>query len=366
MTSIEVTSGLDDALETVPNRPAVFLIRPHQGEPYLGKTTLLRRRLVRLLKHRDRPSRMLNLRETARAVEYRLTGSALEAMLLHYDLARRHFPDRYLELLNLRMPPYVKLLLANPYPRAQVTSRLSASASLHFGPFRTRQAAERFESQFLDLFQIRRCQDDLAPSPEHPGCIYGEMSLCLRPCQAAVSRDEYAHEVARVVDFLRSDGQSLMGSVTAARDRLSQEMNFEEAARQHNRLEKIREILKLRDALVCDINRLNGAIVTSSLEPHAVELWFVCQGYWQAPLRMTFEVSEGKPVSLDKRLRDVISTLRPVFGSTRLRQEHLALLARWFYSSWREGEWVPFNSLIEMPYRRLVRAISRVAAGGLA
>ena len=47
----------------------------------------------------------------------------------------------------------------------------------------------------LDLFQLRRCQEDLAPSPGHPGCIYGEMGKCLRPCQEAVSREEYAGEV---------------------------------------------------------------------------------------------------------------------------------------------------------------------------
>ena len=57
--------ALDQALEAVPNRPAVFFLWPKAGDPYLGKTTVLRRRLLRLLRERETPSRLLNLRHTA-------------------------------------------------------------------------------------------------------------------------------------------------------------------------------------------------------------------------------------------------------------------------------------------------------------
>ena len=127
-------------------------------------------------------------------------------MLLHYALARRYFPDDYLRLIKLRMPAYVKLILANEFPRTQVSSRLSASRAIHYGPFQSRAAAELFENQFLDLFQMRRCQENLEPSPQHPGCIYGEMNRCLRPCQQVVSRDEYLSETKRVEEFLTGNG----------------------------------------------------------------------------------------------------------------------------------------------------------------
>src|SRR5262245_54789126 len=227
MVAIEVTGDLavlDAALAETPNQPAVFLLWPKEGEPYLGKTALLRRRLLRLLKEREKPSRLLNLRHSVARIEYRLTGSQFESSVAHYELARRHFPGTYLEMLKLRMPPYVKLLLGNPYPRSTVTTHLARAAGLYFGPFRSRAGAEKFESQFLDLFQMRRCQEDLAPSPSHPGCIYGEMNMCLRPCQEVVGPAEYAHEVGRVVQFLKSGGQSLLADIAHSRDRLSQEM----------------------------------------------------------------------------------------------------------------------------------------------
>jgi len=363
MNVIEVDdlAHLDAEIAALPDSPAVFALWPREGAPYLSKTTLLRRRLVRLLKDRETPSRLLNLRHTVARIEYRLTGSAFESGVVLYGLARRCVPETYLQLLRLRMPPYVKLVLGNPFPRTHITTHLTRTTALYVGPFRTRASAEKFEGEFLDLFQIRRCQEDLLPSPEHPGCIYGEMGRCLRPCQEVVGTGEYGHEVTRVVDFLRTDGVSLLESIGHSRDRLSEEMLFEEAARQHRRYERVQEVLKLRDELARDVDRLNGVAITRSLIPQAVEMWFVREGNWQEPQRFGFEVQEGKPVSLDRKLRETFAAVPAAKLSIRDRQEYLALLARWYYSTWREGEWIPFDSYGDIPYRKLVNAVSRVA-----
>jgi excinuclease ABC subunit C len=364
MTAIEFggdLAAMDAAIEALPNQPAVFLLWPAEGEPFLSRTGLLRRRLLRLLKAREHPSRLLNLRHAVTRIEYQLTGSAFESSIVFYEEARRHFPDRYLQLMKLRMPPYLKVVLGNEFPRSHITSHLTRTAGLYFGPFRSRASAERFEGQFLDLFQMRRCQEDLVPTPQHPGCIYGEMAMCLRPCQQVVGREEYAHEVDRVVEFLRTDGRSMLESIGHSRDRLSEEMMFEEAARQHKRFEKVQEVLRLRDDLVREVDRLNGVAITPSLANDAVEMWFVREGAWCPPERFGFEVHEGKPVSLDRKLRETFASVKPCRLTVRERQEYLALLARWYYSTWREGEWLGFDSYDEIPYRKLVNAVSRVA-----
>ncbi|MBX5495706.1 MAG: hypothetical protein IRZ15_10265 [Bryobacteraceae bacterium] len=353
---------LDKHLSEAPNSAAVFLIHTAGREPYIARTTMLRRRLQRLLGKRSEPSRMLNLRSLATRVDYWPVGSQLESNLLFYHQARLYFKDRYLQLLKLRMPSYVKIVLSNPFPRTQVTTRLSGGEAFFFGPFRTRAAAELFESQALDLFQVRRCQEDLEPRPEHPGCIYGEMGMCLRPCQKVVGAEEYASEVRRLVDFLSSGGKSMLEAAASARDRLSEEMQFEEAARQHARYERIQNVLKLRDDLASELDQLHGVAVTRSSQNGHVDLWFLLKGVWHAPHR--FRVSppqEGKMVPMDRRLRDVVASLQAPKVSVLERQEHVALLARWYYSSWRDGDWIPFESLEKVPYRKLVRAISRIA-----
>ena len=351
------------ALDELPDTPAVFVIHAGDAPPYLGRTARLRRRLKRLLDTPATPSRFLNLHTLATRVEYTLTPSRLAAHLAFHSTARFHFPDDYLRLTRLRFPAYVKLLLANEFPRTQVTTRLSASHALHYGPFRTRAAAERFEAEMLDLFQVRRCQEDLVPHSDHPGCIYGEMGRCLRPCQEIVSPAEYRSEVARLSQFIHSSGESLLTSVRAARDRSADNLDFEDAQRHHARVQRIEQLLKLRDDLATEAAHLRGVAVTPSALPGHVEIRFFLDAAWLTPVlfRIAPE-SSGAMIPLDRRLREIAESVAPPRLSTRERAEHLALLARWFYSSWRDGEWLSFDSLETLPYRRLVRALARVAS----
>jgi hypothetical protein len=349
---IEVLNPSGEALAALPDVSAVFVLWAGEKSAYAARTTMLGRRVRRVVK-------LLALEGLLTRVEYWPVASALEGSLLHYAVARRLFPDRYLKLIRLRMPAYVKVTLANAFPRTHVGTRLSAKA-MHYGPFRARAEAENFESQFLEFFQIRRCQEDLAPSPEHPGCIYGEMNKCLRPCQEVVGPEEYRSEVQRVAEFLSSNGSSLVASARAARDRLSEEMNFEEAARQHQRCERINAVLALRGDLVRDVDRLRGVVVTPALEPDTVNLLFFREGVWLRPV--PFSVGH-MGASLDHQLREVIDGLNVPRLGLQERQEHLALLARWFYSSWREGDWIPLDDPARVPYRRTVRAISKVLSG---
>ena len=347
--------GLEAALEAVPSGPAVFAIWPRNGEPYLGRTALLRRRLKRMMR--------TSLRTTAERVAYWPVGSSFEGALVLYTLARDVFPDRYLEFLKLRLPYFLKLVRSSSFPRLTITRRVDGGAGQFFGPFRSRASAELFEHQFLDLFQIRRCIEDLQPNPSHPGCIYGEMNMCLRPCQAAVGIGEYASEVARVSEFLHTSGRTPQAQTIAHRDRLSEEMDFEGAAQLHKRVEKIEATLSLRDELAADIDRLYGVAITNGAAPGEVLLWPLWQGTWQGSRSLS--MAEGnQTVSLDARVKEVFSTLHAVTATPVERGEHIALLARWYYSSWREGEWIQFDDPTNPPYRKLVNAVSRTARAG--
>jgi excinuclease UvrABC nuclease subunit len=347
-------TALPSELDLIPDRPAVFLVWAAQGNPYLARTALLRRRLKRLISERDRASRVLNLRGVVERIEYWPTGSQIEATLIHLELAQRYFPDDWPRLTRLRPPVFLRLTLDNPFPRTMITTRFGKG--LFFGPFGSRAAAEHFDGAMLDLFQLRRCEENLAPSPEHPGCIYGEMNRCLRPCQQAVSLDEYRGEASRVELFLRTRGASLIDSAETARDRASSEMQFEDAERLHQRVERIREVQTLAGDLARTAEQTNGVAVVPSSEAETVDLWFMLSGRWQDPRALP--VSEGAGQSLDHRIRDMIAGLKPA-GTPN--PEHLSILLRWHGSSWRDGEWIAFDSFDKIPYRKLVNAIGRVA-----
>jgi excinuclease ABC subunit C len=349
----------------LPPRAGVFLIET-DGEPYLNKSADLRRRVTRLLEPAE--GKRLSLHDTARAVWYRETGSAFESSLLLWRLHRHYFPDSYRRRLRLRPPMMVKLIWQNEYPRCYLTRRLAKGPSLYFGPFPSRSTAEKFMQSFLDLFLIRRCVETIRPDPAHPGCIYGEMKMCLRPCQAATTVEAYRAESARVREFLETQGLSLTRPLEASREQAAADMEFERAAEIHKRLEKVKAALDFpelaaKGGLAADLERLHGVVVQRSPAPQSVELFPVYRGYLlpQIAFSLAMDAETGKPVSLDSRLRDVLCKV--LLEPHGRRWEQLALLSRWFYRGTRTGEFVGFENYDKLPYRRIVNAIGRVVRG---
>ena len=260
--------------DQVPAGPAVFLIRGDSGEPYVSKTANLKRRLVRLLGAPDAQTRKLSLRTFARTIEYTLTGSDFESQLTLYRAVRELFPQKYRDKLKLRYAPLVRFQLENEYPRAYVTRRIASlkSGSIYYGPFPSRAAAEKFLNDSLDLFKIRRCDFEIHPDPKYPGCMYSEMKMCLAPCFAGCTPEQYAGEVSRVRTFLDSAGQSLVRELEAEREKASEELHFETAAALHQRIEKIKAATHLPE-IVRPLDRVSGVLVQPSAEKECVSLF---------------------------------------------------------------------------------------------
>jgi hypothetical protein len=231
-----------------------------------------------------------------------------------------------------------------------------------WGPFAARGVAQDYEQSVLGLFQIRRCVDVLVPDTSHPGCIYGEMNQCLRPCQYAVSASEYSVETERVRDLLATNGRTPLALLSAARDRACEELQFEQAALMHKRIDKIKATAALRDPVVTEIQAFNGIALTRSVTAGQVLLWPMLASLWRDPV--PFFIDGKNPASgnsLDTQLRELLADHLSTSRVSGNRAEELALFSRWYYSSWRDGEWFPFASLEGLNYRKLVRQLSRMA-----
>jgi excinuclease ABC subunit C len=364
-----VLANDSEIFSAIPATPAVFVLRGDdpQSEPYVSKTANLRRRLQRLLGSPTEPSRKLNLRERVRSIEYSPTGSDFESGFLLYRVLRSLFPKKYADRLRLRFAPLVKLHLENEYPRASVTTRLGSSkgSNLYYGPFPSRAAAEKFASDSLDFFKMRRCVDDLHPDPAFPGCIYSEMKMCLAPCFKGCSDDEYRAEVGRVQAYFDSSGQSLVREISAQRDQASSNLDFENAAALHARIDKLNPVLDQLPEIVHRIDRLAAIIVQPSILPECVALFRIDSGLVSEPVAFSIQPAEHtKSQSMESRLQDVLASVPGNSAPTTLEaMEHLAILKRWYYRSGRAGEIFFADENVAMPWRRIVRGIARVYRG---
>ena len=359
--------------DVAPTSAAVFVLRGDGGsEPYVGKSSKLRRRLQRLLGPSEGQSRRLNLRDRVREVEWWATGSDFEAGLVLYKTLRREFPSTYGDRLRLRFAPLVKLILDNPYPRATVTTRISGrkSGAEYFGPFPTRVAAEKFANDSLDFFKMRRCTFDLNPDPAFPGCVYSEMKMCLAPCFKGCTDEEYAAEVGRVREYFASGGQSLVREIEKMRDDASANLDFEGAAALHTRLEKVKAATSQLPEIVRRLDELNGVMIQPSAEKDSVALFKIVAGRICDPVRLDVASKseaahmQTKPQSMEARINEALAGVEtPKLSSALEWMEHLALLKRWYYRTIKVGELFLTDSNGELPMRRVVRGVSRVFKG---
>ena len=395
---LDFDSGHDELFfAALPDRSGVLLVEMREAgaQPYLARTADIRRAAERLLREPEAASKRLNLRDVAAGVRYRVTGSKFEQTLTLYACARAKFPKRYHDLLRLRPPAVLKVNLRNEYPRCYVTRRISGDGGCYFGPFASRKSAEAFAEGFLDLFKIRRCQIKIRRDPEFPGCIYSEMKMCLAPCFAGCTKEEYDVETGRVLETLASSGEALTEELERDREAASEALDFERAAAVHKRLEKASAALRGLPEVARRIDELDAVILQRGAEEKSIIVFPVLAGLLAEPIFLRFGELSSEPRSVEAILKQGLEphgrsdeskladetrqteansaageSLHPSSGPWRSqyglrdapsdRCEHLAILARWFYSKPRDGE--IFFREGDWPYRRILRACGRLLA----
>jgi excinuclease ABC subunit C len=377
-----------DFFAALPARAGVCLIEPRAvgAEPFLIRTQDLRRRLTKLLGLLDAQSKRLNLREFAGAVRYRVTGSRFEQTLTFYQNAKLLHPSRYRDLLRMRPPAVLKVNLKNAYPRCFVTRRIPVDAAgtpiagAYYGPFAKRKIAERFADSVLDFFKVRRCQIKIRRDPTFPGCLYSEMKMCLAPCFAGCSQEEYGAEVQRLVQFLDTGGDSLRETLEKEREQASEDLDFERASAFHKRVEKLDEALRSGPELARRVTDINAVILQRGAEEQTIGAYAIRGGYIAEPLVVRFAEIASAPKSAEQLFRDYLESPGSDIALTNVAStnvapteprgpkdlsEHLWLLARWYYGNEREGEIFFHNEPGRppgWPYRRILRACSRLLA----
>jgi hypothetical protein len=417
------------ALAQLPTSPAVFALYGAEAhaEPYIGRTPNLRARLERLLQPSEKHPRRLQLAGRVRQIRWRLTGSEFESLLVQFELLEKVHGTKCLERMHLGAPAFVRFLGGNPYPRITVTHRPSLrEAQWAYGPFQSRAAAERFADEALKLFLLRRCTEELAPNPAHPGCVYSEMKMCLAPCYQGCTDERYAEEASAVERFLATRGESSLVSLRTERDEASANLAFEAAAALHAQLQRVESVRALAPELVRPLAELRAVFLQASAIPGEVAVFLYENGLLTGPdafstlgMRIQNENSgstslfaqpmaiepipeatesreqgagistaENEPIAnaeleiqksvsaklarglLEARMEAVLialaSTSQP--PTATMRQGHLALIKRWYYRPEvrRAGEIFFPNEEGHWPIKALLRGVGRIAGKMLA
>ncbi|HVB08563.1 MAG TPA: hypothetical protein VNF00_06405, partial [Candidatus Acidoferrales bacterium] len=195
-------------------------------------------------------------------------------------------------------------------------------------------------------------------------------------CFAGCTKEEYDAEVGRVVETLESEGAFLTGAIEREREAASETTDFERAGALHKKLDKVNGVLRGLPGIARRIDELNAVILQRAARDKTVAIFTIANGLIATPFFMCFDES-SQPRSVEAVLRRNFHDRMPegrlgeqgsrpgrfdLRGDSAEREEHLSLLARWFYSKPRAGE-ILFRDT-DWPYRKILRACARVLAAG--
>ncbi|MBF6568707.1 MAG: GIY-YIG nuclease family protein [Candidatus Binataceae bacterium] len=250
-----------EVVAALPRTPGVYLMRNERGELlYIGKARRLRDRVGSYFNGgMGTKPKVAELVSHVHAIETRDTRSTLEAALLEARLIRELKPPYNRMLKSGPNAHFLKIDLADPFPRVVATTKLTNRRSvMQLGPFVGRGGLERSVRALSRMLGLRVCAGKLRPDPEFSPCIYGQMGRCAMPCNESEDEERYGERVRKALEFLRGKSGPMLGELARARDQASSAMRYEEAKRHHRELESL-------VTLTSRVARLSQAVTENNL-----------------------------------------------------------------------------------------------------
>ncbi|MGH7699498.1 MAG: excinuclease ABC subunit UvrC, partial [Gemmatimonadales bacterium] len=229
-------------LETLPDRPGVYLWKSQSGEVlYVGKAKSLRTRVPQYFgpDFADTPERVALQRQIG-DLETIIVGSEAQALLLENNLIKEHQPRFNIKLRDDKSYPQIAVTLGEPFPRVLVVRRVSIPGARYFGPYTDVSTLRQTLKIIRRIFTVRSCHWDLpGDAPDRP-CLDYHIERCRAPCVGLQSQDAYRHMMDDVLVFLE-------GKTADVRTRLRQRMLDASAALDFERAAQLRDALRWLD-----------------------------------------------------------------------------------------------------------------------
>jgi excinuclease ABC subunit C len=233
--------SLAEKLDSLPTEPGVYQFKNAEGKViYVGKAQNLRSRVRQYFqKSRAADPKLDAMIEKVVDVEWIVTGSEVEALILEANLIKKLKPRYNVVLKDDKSYPYI-VITNEPFPRVYVTRRLVRDGSRYFGPYADVKTMRFALKTVRDIFMIRSCNYDLTEESIKKGkfkvCLDYHIKKCEGPCEGLVSQEHYRTMIDHVANVLRGKTESVVKALEQEMQRYADAMRFEEAARMRDRI----------------------------------------------------------------------------------------------------------------------------------
>ena len=242
---IESAFNIEEELKKLPGRPGVYIMHDENDAIiYVGKAISLKNRVRQYFQSsRNKGPKIEQMVTRIRRFEYIVTDSELEALVLECNLIKEHRPKYNTMLKDDKTYPFIKLTVAEDFPRVLFSRTMKKDKSKYYGPYTSAGAVKDTIDLIRKLYQIRSCNRNL---PKEIGndrpCLNYHIKQCNAPCQGYISKEEYRSRVDQALDFLNGNYGPVLKMLEEKMQAASEQMEFEEAITYRDLITSVKQV----------------------------------------------------------------------------------------------------------------------------
>ncbi len=260
-------------------KPGVYLMRDARGGVlYVGKAFILRNRLRSYFgPPSDLSVKTIEMMPQVADFEYIVTDSETEALLLENNLIKKHKPRFNIRLKDDKNYPYIKINLAEDYPRVDFTRRVVEDGARYFGPFASAHSLRQTMALLKRLFPYRSCTKAITGTDVRP-CLDFYIKRCVGPCIGAVSKEEYREVIDEVILFLEGKHEKVLHDLRKKMELASEGLQFERAALLRDQVHAIEKVAEEQKAVSLAMGDEDIIALAEGGNEAWVEVFFIRKG----------------------------------------------------------------------------------------
>ncbi len=235
---------IKEKLNSIPTQPGVYLMKGMAGDVlYVGKAISLRNRIRSYFQaSADHSPKVQRLVSNIADLEFIVTASELEALILECNLIKRHRPPYNVRFKDDKRYPYIKITWQEDFPRVQVVRRASRDGARYYGPYASSAAMRQTLELLRRIFPYLTCKRKISGN-DNRACLYYHIKRCLGPCIGAVSKEEYRDMMKQVCLFLEGKGEEIVISLRRRMEASSKSLEFERAASLRDQIQAVEQVI---------------------------------------------------------------------------------------------------------------------------
>ena len=272
---------VSEELKKLPNSPGVYLMHDANDTIiYVGKAVNLHNRVRSYFrKIVGRGPQIDKMVEQIARFEYIVTDSELEALVLENNLIKEYSPKYNTMLKDDKTYPYIKVTVAEEFPRILFSREIKKDRSRYFGPYTSAAAVKDTIELMNKLYQLRTCNRKLPRDIglERP-CLNYHIKQCMAPCQGYINKEDYRQRIEQALDFLNGNYAPILNNLEQKMTKAAENLEFEEAARYRDLYNSVKSVAQKQKITDSDGEDKDIIALAKDETDAVVQIFFVRDG----------------------------------------------------------------------------------------